>query len=61
MAEREPTKAQRNAGAFLGPDVLAPVPMRTLSDDYRDVPVDPLTTGCRTLTRRASSDDSSIG
>lgn len=33
--------AQRNAGAFLGPDILVPVPMRTLSDDYHDIPTDP--------------------
>ncbi len=38
-----PTKRQatHNAGAFLGPDVLLPVPMRTLSDDYRDQPAEP--------------------
>jgi hypothetical protein len=28
--------AQRNAGAFLGPDLLVPVPMRTLDEHYRD-------------------------
>lgn len=27
----------RNAGAFLGPDLLVPAPMRTLADDYHDV------------------------
>ena len=35
-------RAERNAGAFLGPDLGGggpiPVPMRTLSDDYADVP-----------------------
>ena len=35
-------RAERNAGAFLGPDLGGggpiPVPMRTLSDDYSDVP-----------------------
>jgi hypothetical protein len=31
----------QNAGAFLGPDLLVPVPMRTLSDEYRDAPVEP--------------------
>ncbi len=35
-------RAERNAGAFLGPDLggggMIPVPMRTLSDDYSDVP-----------------------
>ena len=25
-------QAQRNAGAFLGPDLLVPVPMRTLDE-----------------------------
>jgi hypothetical protein len=38
-AERRET--EWNAGAFLGPDMLLPVPMRTLSDDYRDEPTDP--------------------
>ncbi len=39
----EPNKERRtgNAGAFLGPDLLAPMPMRTLSDDYRDIPAEP--------------------
>ncbi len=38
-----PTKApERNAGAFLGPDVLLPVPMRTLSDEYHDAPTEPV-------------------
>lgn len=36
-----PRRAERNAGAFLGPDMLIPVPMRTLSDEYRDEPTDP--------------------
>ena len=36
-------RAERNAGAFLTPDLgggggMIPVPMRTLSDDYSDVP-----------------------
>jgi hypothetical protein len=31
-------QAQRNAGAFLGPDLLVPVPMRTLDEEYRDTP-----------------------
>jgi hypothetical protein len=30
-----------NAGAFLGPDLLVPVPLRTLSDDYHDEPAEP--------------------
>ena len=33
--------AQRNAGAFLGPDLLVAVPMSTLSDEYRDEPSEP--------------------
>ena len=41
MSRDEPRRAERNAGAFLGPDLLAPVPMRTLSDEYQDVPTDP--------------------
>jgi hypothetical protein len=32
--------AQRNAGAFLGPDLLVPVPMRTLDEEYRDTPTE---------------------
>ena len=32
---------ERNAGAFLGPDLLVPVPMRTLDDEYRDAPAEP--------------------
>jgi len=35
-------RATRNAGAFFTPDMggggMIPVPMRTLSDDYADVP-----------------------
>ena len=36
-------RAERNAGAFLTPDPgggggMIPVPMRTLSDEYSDVP-----------------------
>lgn len=41
MDRREHRRAQRNAGAFLGPDLLAPVPMRTLSDEYHDLPTEP--------------------
>jgi hypothetical protein len=37
---RPKRKPERNAGAFLGPDLLVPVPMRTLSDDYRDEPAE---------------------
>jgi hypothetical protein len=41
MTSPNPKRPEPNAGAFLGPDILAPIPMRTLSDDYRDVPADP--------------------
>jgi hypothetical protein len=41
MGDPEPKTAQRNAGAFLGPDLLAAIPMRTLSDEYHDGPAEP--------------------
>jgi hypothetical protein len=41
MSRPKPKRAERNAGAFLGPDILAPVPIRTLSDDFRDEPTEP--------------------
>lgn len=41
MSRTEPKHAQRNSGAFLGPDMAVPVPMRTLSDEYHDVPTEP--------------------
>lgn len=41
MSERERRRAVRNAGAFLAPDGTLGVPMRTLSDEYVDLPVDP--------------------
>jgi hypothetical protein len=41
MGETERRSAERNAGAFLGPDVLVPTTIRTLSDDYRDEPTEP--------------------
>jgi hypothetical protein len=41
MARQNPRRAQRSAGAFMGPDVLIPAPMRTLSDDYHDAPTEP--------------------
>ena len=34
-------RAVRNAGAFLAPNGTFPIPMRTLSDEYEDRPVDP--------------------
>ncbi len=41
MPEHGPKEPQRNAGAFMGPDLLVGVPMRTLSDEYHDAPVEP--------------------
>ena len=41
MSGPKPKRPERNSGAFLGPDMLAPVPMRTLSDDYHDEPTEP--------------------
>jgi len=37
---RRPT-AERSAGAFVAPDMPVPVPMRTISNDHRDVPTAP--------------------
>jgi hypothetical protein len=41
--EPEPTRAVHNAGAFLTPDSMTPipVPMQTLSDEYHDEPTEP--------------------
>jgi hypothetical protein len=41
MSRPKPRREQRNTGAFLGPDLLVPVPMRTLSDDYHDERTEP--------------------
>jgi len=43
MSRSKPRQAERNAGAFTSPDGIGmiPVPMRTLSDDYHDEPVEP--------------------
>ena len=41
MSRPRPRRPVRNAGAFLGPDVLIPVPMSTLSDEYQDEPAEP--------------------
>ena len=41
MSRPKRRRAERNAGAFLGPTRPVPVPMRTLSDDYRDEPAEP--------------------
>lgn len=34
-------RPERNAGAFLGPDLLVPTPIQTLADDYHDAPTEP--------------------
>jgi hypothetical protein len=41
MGSSKKNRAQRNAGAFLGPDLLMPVPMHTLDNEYRDEPAEP--------------------
>lgn len=41
MSARSRRRGVRNAGAFLAPNGTFVVPMRTLSDDYEDRPVDP--------------------
>jgi hypothetical protein len=41
MSRPKPRRAERNAGAFLGPDILVPASLRTLSDEYRDEPTYP--------------------
>jgi len=41
MNRSKPGRAERNAGAFLGHDLLVPAPIRTLSDDYSDEPTEP--------------------
>jgi hypothetical protein len=41
MSRHGPRRAERSAGAILGPDILVPTPLRTLSDDYHDVPTYP--------------------
>lgn len=41
MTRPKPRHAEKNSGAFLGPDMVVPVPMRTLSDDYHDEPTEP--------------------
>jgi hypothetical protein len=41
MGRAKPRRVQRNAGAFMGPDVLIPAPMRTLSDENQDAPTEP--------------------
>ena len=41
MSTSKDTRGKRSAGAFLGPDMLAPVPMHTLGDEYSDRPTEP--------------------
>jgi hypothetical protein len=41
MPEPKQRRAEQSAGAFLGPDLLVPAPIRTLSDEYRDEPAEP--------------------
>lgn len=41
MGRPKPRRAERNAGAFLGPDILVPASMRTLCDEYRDERAEP--------------------
>ena len=42
MSRRRPKTAEHNAGAFLSPYGTTPIPTRTLSDDYRDEPTEPV-------------------
>ena len=41
MPEPKPRQAEHNAGAFVSPAGLIPVPMSTLSDDWHDEPTEP--------------------
>ena len=41
MIRPKNSRPNRTGGAILGPDLLVPVPMDTLSDEYRDEPVEP--------------------
>lgn len=41
MSRPRPRHAEQNSGAFLGPDMLIPLTMRTLSDEYHDEPIEP--------------------
>lgn len=41
MSRPRPRHAEQNSGAFLGPDMLIPLTMRTLSDEYHDEPTEP--------------------
>lgn len=41
MSQAWSRRPVRSAGAFMGPNVIVGVPVRTLSDDYQDLPVEP--------------------
>lgn len=41
MPRPKEARPERTAGAFLGPDLLMPVPLRTLDQEYRDEPAEP--------------------
>jgi hypothetical protein len=41
MSRPKAGRTKQNAGAFLGPDMLVPMPMHTLDDEYRDEPTEP--------------------
>jgi hypothetical protein len=42
MSKPKQRRAERTSGGpFLGPDVLIPVSLRTLSDEYHDEPAEP--------------------
>lgn len=41
MSQSKPRRPEHNAGAFLSPMGTIPVPMSTLSDEYRDEPAEP--------------------
>ena len=41
MSRHRSERPKGNAGAFLGPDMLVPVQIRTLSDEYHDEPTEP--------------------
>jgi hypothetical protein len=41
MGKRGARRSERSAGAFLGPDLLVPVPIHTLDEEYEDRPAEP--------------------
>lgn len=42
MSRSKPKTPERSAGAFLGPDLLVAAPIRTLDNEYHDVPAEPV-------------------